>query len=182
MAHACCMLNRQGYTSARTCTRILAHTRTETYATYCFSTATMISRRRLNLALCVHCVSSLSWTEYLKLKGEGSCFGPRKVHTGSEAHTAFCSVDTGAPYPGVTWSRGRTTHSPTSSDEFVMSAAVSLFPRLPLRIRMWVLRWSTVLCQKHEQNGYIRTCISESTSVRGCGLYWNWLGYGQVMV
>ena len=46
MAHAHFMLDTKGYThTLRTCN------------TYCFSTATIVARTRLNLTLCVHCLS-----------------------------------------------------------------------------------------------------------------------------
>jgi hypothetical protein len=53
MAHARCMLDKQGYARAHTQTYI----HRERSNTYCFSTATMVSRTRLNITLYVHCLS-----------------------------------------------------------------------------------------------------------------------------
>ena len=83
MAHARCMLDKQGYTRARTCTRprawvpphklahmqartrALAHTHSPTPTPtqseicniYCSSTATMVSRARLDVTLNIRCLS-----------------------------------------------------------------------------------------------------------------------------
>ena len=73
MAHALCMLGKQGYTRAlththqsasaptqckRTRTHILAHARarthTEIYNTYCFSQEIIVSRKRLNITLLIY--------------------------------------------------------------------------------------------------------------------------------
>ena len=60
MAHTRCMLDKQGYKRTHACTRprARAHTRTEICNTYCFFTATMVTRRRLIVTLYVHCLSS----------------------------------------------------------------------------------------------------------------------------
>jgi hypothetical protein len=69
--HARCMLGKYGYTRgstrprprtpafmhARTSTR--AHTHTQICNTYCFSTATMVTRTHLSVMQYVHCLSSL---------------------------------------------------------------------------------------------------------------------------
>jgi hypothetical protein len=62
MAHARCMLEKQGYTHARSCTRprcwapARARAHTDICNTYCYSTAAMVSRTRLSVTLYVFCL------------------------------------------------------------------------------------------------------------------------------
>ena len=59
MAYTSCVLDKHGYMHTRACTS--PHTQTHSYMcnTYCFSTATMVSRTRLSVTLHVHCLSCL---------------------------------------------------------------------------------------------------------------------------
>jgi hypothetical protein len=65
MAHARCMLDKQGNTHVSTHPLPCTHTHTSTPIhtrtcnTYCFSTARMVSWTRLRVTLCVYCVYCL---------------------------------------------------------------------------------------------------------------------------
>jgi hypothetical protein len=65
VAHTRYMLEKQGYTPTHqgTCTHARALTRTHRQKcnTYCFSTAIIVARTRLNVTLYVHCLSCLVW-------------------------------------------------------------------------------------------------------------------------
>ena len=67
MAHSRCVLDKQGYMHACACTcpRVRAPTRTHARRhtqtdTYCFCTTTIVSWTRLNITLCVRCLSVCS--------------------------------------------------------------------------------------------------------------------------
>jgi hypothetical protein len=66
-----CMLDKQGYTSARTCTRPRARasthppTHTPICNTYCFSTVTMVTWTRLIVTLYAHCLYCLLYVMHV---------------------------------------------------------------------------------------------------------------------
>jgi hypothetical protein len=102
MAHTHCMLDKQGDTRARACTGPDTHTHARAHRQicniYCFSTAKLISPKRLSTTLQEHCLSCLqSFTVTLKKNTSGRFLRYMMLHCKSEC-TVFLYEQLTATY------------------------------------------------------------------------------------